>query len=352
MTLGELCKKRTSLTDSDVELLELYETALPAVADLVGADVFLDCLDRSGTAFVVSHARPAHIPSQYHTLIQGLDANRENEPAVYNAFEQGLPFHDTIANTQENKTVLQDVTPVFGSGGVIAVLISEHDISQQVQMEKKLQAISDAMMDRSMRDPAAPVPMSVRESNHRIKNDLQLLSSLFNLKGRQAESAEVREAYASCSAMLFSVSRLHELFMDLGEAKNRVSLKALLQRIVSGFNGSVAKELGVTLLLEADPVETDPDKAVFVTLSVNELILNALKYAFDGTGGTVRVRLTEGNRFCSVVVEDDGRGASEIRPGTGLSILQDTVRSRLGGELTMSSGPGGTKAAFTFPVQS
>ena len=277
MTLGELCRKRTSLTDSDIELLELYETALPAVADLVGADVFLDCLDRSGTAFVVSHARPAHIPSQYHTLIQGLDANRENEPAVYNAFEQGLPFHDTIANTQENKTVLQDVTPVFGSGGVIAVLISEHDISQQVQMEKKLRAISDAMMDRSMRDPAAPVPMSVRESNHRIKNDLQLLSSLFNLKGRQAESAEVREAYASCSAMLFSVSRLHELFMDLGEAKNRVSLKALLQRIVSGFNGSVAKELGVTLLLEADPVETDPDKAVFVTLSVNELILNALK---------------------------------------------------------------------------
>ena len=54
MTLSELCKKRTSLTCSDIELLELYETALPAVADLVGADVFLDCLDRSGTAFVVS----------------------------------------------------------------------------------------------------------------------------------------------------------------------------------------------------------------------------------------------------------------------------------------------------------
>ena len=77
--------------------------------------------------------------------------------------------------------------------------------------------------------------------------------------------------------------------MDLGETKNRVSLKTLLQRIVSGFNGTIAKELGVTLLLEADPVETDPDKAVFVTLSVNELILNALKYAFDGAGGTVRV---------------------------------------------------------------
>ena len=65
MTLSELCKKRTSLTCSDIELLELYETALPAVADLVGADVFLDCLDRSGTAFVVSHARPAHIPSHF-----------------------------------------------------------------------------------------------------------------------------------------------------------------------------------------------------------------------------------------------------------------------------------------------
>ena len=350
MTLRELCLARTSLTDGDIRILEEYETSLSSVADLVGADVFLDCLDRTGTAFVVAHARPAHIPSQYQTLILGLDASPDNEPAVYRAFEQGLPFHDTVANTQENKTVLQDVTPISGSSGVIAVLISERDISQQVQMEKKLQAISETMKDRSMRDPVPGIPMSVRESNHRIKNDLQLLSSLFNLKGRQSEDEAVREAYGSCSLMLLSVSRLHELFMDLGETKNRVSLKTLLQKIVTGFNGTLAKEMGVRLLLEADPVETDPDKAVFVTLSVNELILNALKYAFDENGGTIRILLSGGNRFCTVVVEDDGKGSEQIRPGTGLSILQETVRTRLGGELTMSSGSCGTKVAFTFPV--
>ncbi|MCR5073794.1 MAG: sensor histidine kinase [Clostridiales bacterium] len=351
MTLRELCNRRTALTDEDIGLLELYETALPAIADLLGTDVFLDCLDTNGTAFVASHRCPKHIPSQYRSEILGLDAGPDNEPAVYRAFEQGLPFHDTVANTQENKTVLQDVTPVFGSSGVIAVLISERDISRQVQMEKKLQVLSETMLEQTMEDAPSDASMSIRESNHRIKNSLQLLASICNLKGRQSDIPEVKEAYSICSGTLLSVSRLHELFSETQGMNHEVSLDLLLGRIVSGIREAMANEMRVCIRLECEPARVDPDTASSVTLCVNELIFNALKYAFDGSGGSVSVRLTRGNRYYSIVVEDDGKGADTIRPGTGLSIIRETVRGKLGGELTMSSGSGGTKVAFTFPIQ-
>lgn len=350
MTLRELCRQNSCLLEEDILLLEQYENTLPALSDLVSGDMFIDCMGQDGTAFVAAHARPKCIPSTYNKQVLGLPADRENEPAVYRAFQEGLPFHDTIASTQENRTVLQDVTPLYNKDRIIAVLISEHDISRQMQIEKKYRAISDTLLNESMKDSESPATFSVRESNHRIKNNLQLLSSVCSIKARNASSEGERNAYSESAAMVLSVAQLHSFFTDISNAKHSLDLKLLLEKLTAGLCENVLKDSRTAVLLDCDSVPVDPDTAVSVILCINELILNALKHAFPEGGGAIKVQVRSGNSYCSVLVADDGCGSDSISMGTGLQILSDTVRSKLGGELNLTSGPEGTKAAFTFPL--
>lgn len=67
MTLRELCWTYTGLSGRDVERLEEVAASMQYTADLTGADIFIDCLDRAGeTAIVVAHARPSGLRSAYH----------------------------------------------------------------------------------------------------------------------------------------------------------------------------------------------------------------------------------------------------------------------------------------------
>lgn len=350
MTLQQLCQAKTSLSGEDILLLGQYEAALPALADLVGGDVFIDCMGQNGVAFVAAQASPQFIPSAYCSQVPGLDASPENEPAVYRAFREGLPFHDTMANTQENRTVLQDVTPLFNGKDLIGVLIAEHDISGQVQMERKYRALSDSLLTESMNVPAPSGTLTVRESNHRIKNDLQLLAGVCRIKGRSAPGEAEKNIWLESAAMILSVSRLHSFFTDLGDIKRPLELRALLDKLSVDLGEYILPGYGVTLVIDSDPILIAADMAVSVILCVNELILNALKHAFPHGNGTITVRARSGNRFCNIVVSDDGSGCAGLSMGTGLKILSDTVRTKLGGEFNLSSGSGGTKAVFTFPL--
>ena len=350
MTLRDLCLSRTDLSEKDILLLEQYASVLPSLADLSAGDAFIDCMDRTGTAFVVAQAIPKYVPSKYENIILGMDADPSNEPAVYRAFSEKIPFHDTIANTQENQTVLQDVAPVMNGKKLIAVLILEHDITRLVSIEKKLSYLEQNMMSDPASVPEKPNVFSVRESNHRIKNDLQLISSIARIRARDSSSEEERLAYEDCSAMVMSVAQLHGLFIGIADSNYDIDLRTLLERLTEGIHSTIAKEKGVTIELTADALQIPPDIAASITICVNELILNSLKYAFDSSGGTIVVQANSGNRYCSILVRDDGCGADVIRPGVGLTLVEDTVRNKLGGELIISSGPDGTKAVFTFPV--
>ena len=85
MTLRELCWTYTGLSGRDVERLEEVAASMQYTADLTGADIFIDCLDREGkTAIVVAHARPSGLRSAYHRTRKGrslLPADKPSSPA-------------------------------------------------------------------------------------------------------------------------------------------------------------------------------------------------------------------------------------------------------------------------------
>ena len=140
----ELCKKHTDLRSADIKRLEEVATGLGMIADLNGADIFIDCCTRdTDVAVVVAQAQPSQVPSLYQGSVVGEFAYRSKEPAVLRTMELGVPTTDLRAVTQENRNVRQDVSPIKNeTGKVIGALIAEKDVTATVQAEKDLNALA------------------------------------------------------------------------------------------------------------------------------------------------------------------------------------------------------------------
>ena len=119
----------------------------------------------------------------------GKPALRRDEPADFHAFASGAPVSDLRAVTQEGRAVLQNTAPVQGPAGrITAVLIRELDVSEDIQRERKYQALARSHEDSGpLSSPGEGNVLAVREVHHRVKNNLQLVASILRMQSRQCE---------------------------------------------------------------------------------------------------------------------------------------------------------------------
>lgn len=343
-------ERRTGLDGAALDRLEQIEAVLPLMADLAGADLFVDCMDRAdGRMFVAVQAEPSFMPSAYRTSVVGCYAEQKDEPAVYRAMETRAPVRDIKAVTQEESTVRQDVVPVMdGAGQPIGVLISERDISRDLRRERKYQAL----VHRSESPTVVSAETAARrEAHHRVKNHLQMVASLLNIQARKSDNPEVRQAFCESTARVLSIAAVNDLLTQ--HESEPVSLRSFLDKLRQNLSMLYGAAAEVRLVLEGDDLTVDPDRATDIALVVNELISNACQHAFhDRAGGEVRVILKRGERYSAVTVQDDGTGFDLCREGGGfgMSIVKMLVRDKLGGKLYLSSGREGTSVTFDFKV--
>lgn len=132
------CKICSTLTPSDIEIVEQMSNVATILSNILEMDVFLDCpTKKEEEAMVVFHARPEK-KSLYSKNIAGEVAYRINEPAVFRTFSTGLASRNYKAVTQENEVVLQNILPIFNSlDEVICVIIIEYSEKQREIFDKK-----------------------------------------------------------------------------------------------------------------------------------------------------------------------------------------------------------------------
>lgn len=142
--LISLCEEHSDLEKADIELISQISRSLGSIADLMEADVFIDCRTRDqDMAIVVAQARPLNLQLLYSGSVVGQFAHRSNEPAVLRTLEVGMKTIDMRGVTQENKNVRQSVSPIKNPADeVIGALIAEKDITARVQAVKKLSVLT------------------------------------------------------------------------------------------------------------------------------------------------------------------------------------------------------------------
>lgn len=209
--------------------------------------------------------------------------------------------------------------------------------------------------------------MLVRDTHHRVKNNLQVVSSLLHLQGALNPAARplLDDALHRIQAMGLLHEQLHQA-SKLDSVRLDLVLRTLLAEIdaihqgafpggadAEGAEGEAGKPVAVDI--DVAPVEMGVASAVPLILIVNEVVSNAYKHAFPGgRTGRVRVGLRQEGTEGMLIIEDDGAGmAPTPDPGRRRSLgmtLVDAFTRQLGGAGGYQSAPRGTRFALRFPL--
>ncbi|WP_426237558.1 AAA family ATPase [Pararhizobium sp. DWP1-1-3] len=201
-----------------------------------------------------------------------------------------IPVHKTIFFILDSKT---------GERNGIATIC--RDITEQKRMNGNLQA--------SLKEKEA----LLKEVHHRVKNNLQLISSLLSLQAERIDDAGVSELFAESRDRVRSMALVHENLYRAGNFAN-ISMQTHVQNLCANLMHAYSmKGQNVELVTFVDDMELDLDRAVSIGLIINELVSNSLKHGYpDGRRGRVEVQLKALEDGSSVLsVGDDGVGMPE-----------------------------------------
>ncbi len=204
----------------------------------------------------------------------------------------------------------------------------------------------DAMLNDSLTEKDA----LMREIHHRVKNNLQIISSLLSMQQRALTDGPAKLALGDTRQR---ISALALIYRTLYQSENirYADAKEFLTELVGQL---VASEAGrgplVTSSVEADSLVVDPDKLAPLALWLVEAVTNAQKHAFAGRGGDLQVRFTVNGATSTLEVQDDGPGPDEaaVKSGVGRTLM-GAFAKQLRGEAEMIAAPeGGAIARMTF----
>ena len=197
----------------------------------------------------------------------------------------------------------------------------------------------------------------LQEVHHRVKNNLQVISSLISMQVRSLPRHAGRDALEECRTRVQAIALIHEkLYQSRDYARVPFSEYA---RSLAGnvFEAAGVAPESVSLELAIEDVVLAVDKAIPCGLILNELMTNALKHAFrNGQSGTIRVELTSvGGGELRLVVADNGVGLPagldlERTPSLGLQLVR-MLAQQLGAGLEVEAS-GGTIFRLTVPGES
>ncbi|MDA8692777.1 ATP-binding protein [Saprospiraceae bacterium] len=192
----------------------------------------------------------------------------------------------------------------------------------------------------------------LREIHHRVKNNLQIISSLLNIQSRSITDEKAKEAILIGKNRVHSMSLIHQNLYDKDNLTG-ILISNYLPKLVEDINNSYRTSSGnINILSDIDPLELDVDTVIPIGLIVNELITNCLKYAFpDNSDGNIHVKLKEINDHLKLSVSDDGVGMSkelekERVRAFGHKIIK-AFKAKLGAEISIS-GADGTKVELVI----
>jgi PAS domain S-box-containing protein len=257
--------------------------------------------------------------------------------------ETGTGVVETKWRRKEGGTIdiLLASTPIDPADPSRGVTFTALDITERKQGEERLRM---TLQEREV---------LLREIHHRVKNNIQIISSLLRLQSRSIRDRAALEAVNECQNRIRSIALIHEKLyqsQDFARIDFGDYIENMVGRLVSFHSGVGGR---VRFRLEADDVKLDISRAIPCGLIVNELATNVLKHAFPGGRKgdlVIRLKALDGGRH-ELAVKDTGVGlpagvAFESASSLGFQIVGDLVK-QLDGSIEVIRG-GGTEVVVRF----
>jgi PAS domain S-box-containing protein len=334
--ISEQVRASEELKDSETRFRALFENSREAMSleksgiqvlcnrsylSLYGFKSFDECVGMP----TISHVAPdqrGKIDEFTKLRMKGLPA-----PVLYET--RGLRNDGTTFDIEVRVSSYDSLDETF-------TLVTIVDITERKRAEK---ALIESLREKDV---------LLREIHHRVKNNMQIISSLLRLQAGQLKDEGAKTIFQSCQDRIRSMSLVHEkLYMSKSLSGINFSdyVDSLAKRLLQ--INRVSADL-VNLKLNIEEVYFDLQTAIPCGLILNELITNSLKYAFpDGRKGTMEISLTAlGNNLYQLVVHDDGIGFPdgpdiENPKSFGIQIVK-LLADQLGGKVLLKRDFGTT----------
>lgn len=234
---------------------------------------------------------------------------------------------------QKDKRNLRIILSLLLAGLVSSVLFIWNTIRSKNLISEQKTIIEKSLSEKEI---------LLKEIHHRVKNNLQVISSILTLQGRYSNDPLIEGAIKKGKDRVRSMALIHENLYkkdNLAGINMNEYLNKLFKSLFNSYNISGDQ---IQLELDIQNIHLDVDTVVPIGLAVNELITNALKYAFpDNRNGVIKVSLLEKDKELILTVQDNGVGMqnspkSEESTGFGFELI-DAFKSKLNAELNVIS---------------
>ena len=205
---------------------------------------------------------------------------RQDTKEVRYIFEKCINEHNGAGRTGRSVGVLQDIT----------------------ERKRTEEALKASLKEKEV---------LLKEIHHRVKNNLAVIAAILKLQSSSLDSREARQALEECNQRVHTMAMIHtKLYQSKDLA--RIDFAAYLRELVDVLSLSYVLSPDTSVRVRADEVYLDIDTAVPLSLIINELVTNALKYAFPpGRNGEIRVGLGREGKALTLTVSDNGVGFPE-----------------------------------------
>ncbi len=188
----------------------------------------------------------------------------------------------------------------------------------------------------------------LNETNHRVKNNFQMMMSILNVKGKDL-SISHDEFVELLHSKIASMAKVHELLLQKGGA-SRISADLFFTEVFASINNSLSLEdRNIRISFEGEDCEIEMDKIILLGVIINELVTNSVKHAFSKSeGGTILFKLVQEEKYTIIIFKDNGLGIASkhtLNRISGLSIVQSLIK-QIQGEIDIIDENGVTVILF------
>jgi two-component sensor histidine kinase len=197
---------------------------------------------------------------------------------------------------------------------------------------------------------AAEREVLLREVNHRVGNSLQIIASLLHLQASTSAQEDVKAALTNAMGRVAAVAQVHRRLYTSHDLKS-VLLNQYLDALLEDLRRSAEGNRMSRLTLKAEAIEIDPDRAVAIGIIVNELVMNAVKYAYPDGAGPIDVELKVQGADLVLSIADDGVGlnAKTDPRSTGMGQrIVSAMASKLEADVERDPAHTGTRILLRF----
>lgn len=327
----------------------------PNLADALESDHFKQFLDRVPIAIAVSELGPAerlvYTNIEFEKLtgraasqsegrswdfLRGDATDEDGRLALGEAIAQERDYLGAFSLARDDQTTEVDAwsNVIKDDGGaavfrLVALVEKTNDETQGHADYEKIISDKDTLL---------------RELQHRVKNNLQMITALIRMEARNIQDDETGERFARLAGRIEALNLLYQA-LSVESGVDSVDLGVYLSQVASAVMRAHAIE-GIRLDLKVDTWPVSIDVAMPAGLVVNELLTNALKHAFVGRDhGTITLHSLVDSRECRVTVADDGigfqNGATWPAAGKLGTLIVKSLRQNAKADIAVEAPPGG-----------